>query len=516
MYLTKIKRIYFWMKHNDVKLYLKDNLDFPSLDFEWTDEDNKQFFNFIHKNASQDFLHKKENLLYIREEFAYYFQPVGYILFKINATQIRLKVFPYTVEAQKSQNITAVINIINANQDSILKAYHGKSDQIYIKGKLRNKICDYTQAIDNERVNHKELVRFSVRKALELKDEDLIMLKHDCIFIKLCDVTKKRSLTKSQENTVANRYNGISEDEMIAFNREHFASQSHKLTKNFFLLTAKLFIKKYFLNSTITNQDYEKKVFPYIQLIITKQLIDKFDNCEDFFKGFAGYLFRIHFEDVFRNIAEIMLEEVAASNDNMIEFLKYYSLNVIIINNQKYQVPNLTTEDGRKWNVVTILSIVRVYIKAKLSMKKLQTAIDDKESQIMSMSINGLSPVEHSKKIDLELKEIVDLLIRNEHILEKYYDSLQLSKSEEQKETLKMEISLIKAQMQELREEKKVLANKSIKRIQINKFIALEQDVDTLNRTFEKDKKILEQNRVSFESIKGALTKALISKKHLV
>lgn len=504
------------MKHDDLKLYLKNNLKTPSLEFTWSDEDNRRFFNFIKKNASKDFLTKKENLLKVREVFAYYFQPVGYIIFKINQTQIRLKVFPYTVEAQESQNVSAVVDIIHKNRGFIINSYNGKDDQIYIKGELRDKICAYTQSINNEKVNNKELVRFSVRKALELKNEDLIMLKHDSIFVKLCDITKKPRISKSQENTVANRYNGMSEEDMIAFNKEHFASQPHKAVKIFFLLTAKLFVEKYFLKENISNQDYEKKVFPYIQLIITKQLIDKFDNCEDFFKGFAGYLFRIHFEEVFHNIAELVLEEIAISNSNMMEFLKYYSLNIIIINNRKYQVPNLTTEDGRKWNVVTILSIVRVYIKAKSNMRTLQELIDEKESEIIAMSTHGLSPIEYGKKIDLETKKIVDLLIKHENMLDKYYDSMQLATSEKQKERLRVEINLMKNYMQELREEKKVLLNKSIKRVEINKFIALENSVDTMNRAFEKDKKILDQNRASFESIKNALTKALISKKHLV
>ena len=503
--------MYYLMKYEDIKFYLKQNLKSPSLEFEWTDEDNEKFFIFIQENSPAKFLHAKENLLVIREAFSSYFEDVGYIVFKIKNNQIRLKVFPYSVEIEKSRNVDKIINILEENQDSIISGYKGKDDQIYLDTNLRDKIFAYTKKIENEHVNDKELVRFSVRKGLELKDEDLIMIKKDCIFVKLCDITKKHA--KMKKAVLDRRFNGIDEEEMQEFCKEHFKNQENR---NFFLITAKLFVEKYFLEKNINNHDYEKKVFQLIQSIMTEQLMNKFDHCEDFFKGFAGYIFRRNFETLFQYIAELILHEVSISNSYMIEFLKYYSLNVIVIDGRKYETPSLRTDGDLKWNVISMLSIVKVYLKTELSIKHMQHNIDTKNAEIMDLSIDGLTPVEYNRKNTDEINKIVHTLIDYERTLESCYDSLMLAKDESEKQELEREISLLKKHMQELREEKKTLLHKSIKRITINKFIELEKNVASMMRGLDKESRMLDQNKDSFKSIKSSLVKALISKKRLL
>lgn len=504
------------MEYQKIKSYLRNNLQSPSLNFDWTQEDNDNFFSFVRKNASPDFLTKKENLLKVREAFAFYFQPVGYIIFKINSTQVRIKVFPYNTEAKKSKNVAEIVNIIDNNKNSIIKDYHDRDDQIYIKGDLRDLICDYTKTITDEKVNSKELVRFSVRKAFELKDEDLIMLKHDCIFVKLCDISKRRNPVDEEQGGIANRFNGISEEEMVVFNKEHFSSKTNRVTHDFFIQTAKLFIEKYFFEKSITNQDYEKKVFRYIQLIITDQLMNMFDNCEIFFKGFAGYIFRIHFEEVFKNISELMLAEMVNANEYVVDFLKYYSLNVIVVDGKKYQVPSIETDGGLKWNVATMLSIARVYTKANSRIIEMQDTIEKKDFQMIEMCIDGLTPVEYNNDIEKEKKELVEMLLENDRKLEKEQDSLRFIKDENEKNEIKETISAIKRQNKILKDEKKLLQNRFIKRIEVNKFIALDKELNMIERALHKEEKILEQNKDSFESMRKALTKALISKKHII
>ncbi|WP_455756276.1 hypothetical protein [Sulfurimonas sp.] len=494
------------MKYDDIKFYLRSNLSNPSLEFEWRDEDNKGFFTFIKEKFPKKFLNEKENLLTIREAFASYFEPVGYILFKINKNEIKLKVFPYSVEVKKSKNVDKIINILDENKNSIVNSYKGKDDQIYLDSKLRNKIFSYIYTIEDEHVNAKELVRFSVRKGLELQNEDLIMLKEDCIFVKLCDITKKKKVADR-------RYNSIDEKEMQDFCEEHF---KNKENKNFFFITAKLFVEKYFLEKNINNHEYEKKVFSLIQLIITEQLMNKFDHCEEFFKGFAGYIFRRNFTDVFEYIAELILYEVSISNNYMIDFLKYYSSNIIVINSKRYKTPSLETDGELKWNVISMLSIVKMYLKAKLAIKSMQYDIDKKNAEIMNLCVNGLSPVEYNDKNTEEKNKIIHILLDFERSIDNCYDSLKFAKNENEKKEIEKEIDLTKKHMQEMRKQKKELLNKSVKRSDINKFLELEKNVASISRRLEKEKKIFNQNKDSFESIKHALVKALISKKQLV
>ena len=498
------------MTYLDLKLYLKKNLKSPSLDFVWSQKDNEQFFAFIKANTKPDYLKKDKNLLKIREVFQEYFEPVGYILFQIKNFQINIKIFPYTLEPKDSVNVDPIIDIIEDNEDLVIDNYNGQYNQILIKNKLREKIFKFVEKIENEKINKKELVKFAVREAFNLKDSDIVMIKQETIFIKLFDIKNKKEISLEEQNTIANRFNGIDEEELRVFNKEHF---SNKESKGFFKLIAKLFVDRYFLGKTIDNEEYEKNVFSYIQLIIYEQLIDTFDYSDEFFKGFSGYIFRIHFKEVFEGIAELILAKVASANSYMTNFLKYYSLDIVVFDGVKYKVPNLVAQNGLKWNVVSMLSIVKLYTKTKSSINVTNHTIDIKEDEISELYIGKLSPVEFNRQIIEQKNKIIDALVKQDREIEKYYDSLKLSKDDEEKDNLQKEISIMKKEMHELRKKRDELKNQYISKIEVNKFISLDKEIDSLLRQLKHEERILKQNEEAFNSIKNSLVKALTSKK---
>jgi hypothetical protein len=497
----------------NLKLYLKKNLEFPSLDFIWSEEDNHNFFTFLAKNYSEDYLKNNENLLKIKEAFKDYFEPVGYILFQIKNYKIRLKIFPYKKEPEESENIDAIVDIIDENEDLVVNDYNGRSDQILIKDELKRKIFAYVDTLNDEKIHKKELVKFAVREAFELTKSDIVMVKQESIFIKLCEIVKKHEILENEKNSIANRFNGIDEEELSAFNTEHFSSRGDR---DFFIHVAKLFVNRYLIEKNISNLEYEKNVFGYIHSIITQQLILTFDDCEEFFKGLSGYVFRIHFEEVFENVAEAILAEVAMSNQYMIDFLKYYSLNIIVINERKYKVPVLEAQNGLKWNVLSMLSIVKLYMVTKSKIKAINYELDNKNDEIETLIIDGLTPVEYNKKHMEDKKRLAKEMTDTEKKLEKYKDSLSLTKDEKKRASLQNDISSIKKNIRLLKEENKMLLSRDINRAKINKYIMLEKEVDSMSRNLKREEKLLEQNEESFKSIKFALVKALISKKQLV
>jgi len=501
------------MTSSKLNFYLKENLDSPSIDFTWTEENNKKFFAFISENTDADYLKETKNLLKIKEAFQKYFEPVGYILFQIKDYKIRLKVFAYTLEPKDSLNVGAIVNIIDGHEHLIVDDYNGRDDQIFIKDELRQKIFDFVDTIKDEKVNKKELVKYAVRESFELKNSDIVMVKTDSIFIKMCDIVQKYNVVDAEKNIVERRFNGIDEEELHSFNKEHFSS---KEDKKFFHLVGKLFVDRYLLEKNINNLEYEKNVFGYLQSIITEQLINTFDNCEEFFKGLSGYIFRIHFEEVFKNIAELILDELVISNKYIIDFLKYYSLDVIVIGGVKYKVPILEAENGLKWNVVSMLSIVKLYIKTKSTSKLLNKAIDKKEEEIISLYQDGLSPAEYNNKLIELTNTNGKKVVTCEYKLDVCYDSLKLSKDDDEKNKLKKEISSIKKDLQNLKVEKGELSNKSISRSDINKAIAIEKEIDQMRKLLKREERVLAQNDTSFQSIKMALVKALISKKQRI
>ncbi len=490
--------------------YLKANLSSPSLNFTWTDEDNKNFFIFLEENTDSDYLKKKNNLVDIKQAFTEYLETIGYILFQIRNYKIRIKVFPYSTKPEKSLHRDAIVDLINGNEHLIINDYNGKENQIYIENELKEKIAAYVETIENEKVNKKDLIKYAVRETFKLKQEDIIILKKDCIFIKLCDISKKDSIKNNEKQIEERRYNGIDEEELHEFNREHF---SNKENKEFFELVAQLFVSKYFNEKNINNQEYEKNVFSYVQLIITEELMNTFDHCENFFKGFSGYIFRKNFHEVFAHIAELILSEVAMSNIYMIDFLKYYSLNTLVIGAHRYQLPTLEADNGLKWNVVSMMSIVKLYVRTNSTSKAMIYDLDKMNVELTSLSVDGLSPIEYkSKNID-EKNKLSKLMIKYESDLDKCRDSLSVTKDETKKSEFKEELEFIKENMQKVREENQQLLKKRVDRADINKFIALDKEIISMNRALKREEKILNQNLDSFHSIQNALVKALISKK---
>ena len=76
------------MLDSELKFYLKTHLQKPTIDFKWSDEDNTNLFAYFNKTCAKECLLDAQNQLRIKQAFKEYFEPVGYILFKMNENQI--------------------------------------------------------------------------------------------------------------------------------------------------------------------------------------------------------------------------------------------------------------------------------------------------------------------------------------------------------------------------------------------------------------------------------------------
>lgn len=497
----------------ELRVYLKTHLANPSIDFKWSDEDNSNFFAFLDEKFTHHSLQTDENQFKIKQAFKEYFESVGYILFKLKDKQIRIKVFPYKIEPKESINLDAILKILQDNEELIEYDYKGNENQISVSKELKEKLYDFVNSIANEEINRKELVRYAVTHFFELKNSDIVIIKDDQIFIKILDDKNRRIVTEDEKNTIANRYNGINEEDLKAFHRDFFSKQENK---DFFYFVAKTFVGIYLVEKKIDNFTYEKNVFAFIQSIVLEQLTNTFNHNDDFFRGFSGYIFRIHFKEVFGHISYFILIEIAASNSYMINFLKYYSLNIIVLDGLKYQVPQLETEGGLKWNVISMLSIVKIYVKIKTSIDIAKKDIADINNEIQALYIADLPPLEYQNIIIKEKEKVSDQIVQCEKKVEKFYDSLDLEKDEEKKALFKKEIQEMKEEMRELRETKNKLTSKMLKTVIITEYNALRNEMDGILRQMQREKKVLEQNEKSYLSIKNALAKALASKKVLI
>ncbi len=407
------------------------------------------------------------------------------------------------------QSLDDFIELLENQEEDIIYDYKGKSNQILIKSSLVKQIVHFIKK-QNSKESLSDLVKAYIRAAFELTNNSVVISKNGHIFIKIIDETVKKQVAEEEKNTVKNRYNGIEEEELESFYKEFFEEEENQ---DFFFMVAKEFFEKYFIEKHISNDEYERKAFSYIHTITLQKLMELYDDEDGFFLGFAGYIFRIHFKEVFTYIAELILNEMALSNQEIIDFLNYYAQDIVLIQGNKYKVPNIEAENGLRWTVPSMLSIVRIYTKAKNNIDSFRKETKRLRHEVQKFYINGLSPIKNNELLKAEktsLEVQIDELNQKLNILHSKIDRI---KDEKQKTMLKEEIYKQQNRLQILRRKREKTIKNIVKKSNLMQYIALQKEIDRLSRKIQRENKILKQNEEAYESIKTSLVKALISKK---
>jgi len=497
------------MINSKLKIYFKTNLDKPSIHFKWTNEDNENLFNYLDANFTDTQLQETKTQLEIKQSFREYFEPIGYILITLKDKKIKLKVFPYKIQAKDSRNIDAIMDILEENEDLIEENYNQKEDLVSLNAKLKNKIFNFLEA-DNEEINNKELVKYVIREYFELEARDIVIVKSNQIIIKLLDDQSIHEVAEEDVNTIANRYNGINEDDLKSFYDDIFSKDEHE---DFFYFVAEEFVQVNMINKIMDNRTYEHMVFPSIQAIITEKLINSFDYNEEFFKGFSGYVFRLHFKEVFSYISDLILTKLSDSNDYISNFLKYYTMSVVILNGKRYKVPEIEASDGWKWNVSSMTPVIKVYIKAENTLLKLENELSSLEERISNLYVAKTSPVIYNNTLNKEIDSLRQEVTFSAKRLNTYVSTL---KDDTSNMKLKKEIHEIRKDLADFNSEIDLLSSKVIAKDIVLKYTDLKRNIDSKTRQKEREEKVIKTNQSSFDSISEALVKALTSKKVLI
>lgn len=495
------------MVYKKIKFFLKTNIEKPSIDFKWDNKYNNKLFSFLNEECPNEDLSIDENKDKIKRAFRKYFEPVGYVLLKLKENEIKLKIFPYKIKVEDSINVEPLITILEYNQDCIEYDYNGKEDLISLNTKLKDLLNNFVNDIKNEEINKKDLVKYAIREAFELTERDIIIIRDDRIIIKLLDDASMDNVPYDEQNTIANRYNGINEDDLKSFYDDVF---SKNVDEDFFYYAAEIFVNTELLENKIDNLTYETNVFQMLHSIIKEELTNEFDHNEEFFKGFAGYIFRIHFKEVFSYITELILEELSERNDYIYEFLKYYSPDIVVLNGHKYRVPVIESENGSRWTVATMLSIVKVYMRASINLRELEDDIQELNNEVSELSVGGMSPVAYNTSLNKKIDEIKQ---ESNYAARRLDECLGSFVSNGDNAKHKDEVSEIRHNIKRLREEKEKLENSKVSSDIVNEYTDLKREIDSMKRQAHREEIIIEKNSESFNIIKDALTKALTSKK---
>jgi len=403
------------------------------------------------------------------------------------------------------------VAIIEEHEDDLIYDYKGKENQILLKSPLVRKLATFIhEHLESEEYTLKDIVKAYIRAAFELSDNAVVINKSGHIFIKIIDETVQQKVDEKDKNTVKNRYNGVNEDELKSFYTEFFDDEENS---EFFQEVAQEFVTTYLLKKKISNEEYEQYVFSYIHKIILNKFLEIYDDDENFFLGFAGYVFRIHFKEVFELIAELILDEVAIANPVITDFLSYYTHDILVINGTKYKIPPIEAENGLRWTIPSMLSVVKIHTKTKHTIKALTQKRDKLKKEVERFYVNGLSPIKSNERLqtkkhalDTKIEKLTFQLNRFNEKLEKATEALNIK-------NIKEEIYFIKEKLRELRVSREDIVKKTVKQQELIKYISLQKELDSINRKLQREKKTLEQNAEAYSSIRKALAKALISKK---
>ncbi|WP_455756572.1 hypothetical protein [Sulfurimonas sp.] len=391
-------------------------------------------------------------------------------------------------------NYEDLLDIVYDNEEYIEHGYKSKDEQILIHKELVLKIVDFLKNINLSDIDINKAMEILFRDILELKKSDTVVVKENYIFI-------KQTVKKVPK---------VDESELESFYKSSFSGND---VEDLFLDVAELFINEYFTDGHISNHEYERIGFKLIKRLIAQELEKDFLCAKDFYIVFAEYIFNKNLRLIFDLIAETLLKEVAFSNTEVIEFLKYYSQDIIVVGGKRYKVPELTAENGLRWNVVSMLAMVKTYIKVRESIIESEEQIESLNAEIKSLHIDGFSPIAHNAEVLKEYAEIEDDIKENAHQIEIVHDSLKILKTPEDIFETNKELDNLKDIRMELKQEKAAtLAEKASARTVAN-YEKLIKEVETINRDSKAKYRILEQNKSSFDSIKKALIKALVSKK---
>ncbi len=404
--------------------------------------------------------------------------------------------------------------LIDTNEKLVYENYNDKEDQILIDKKLTEEMLAKIASFVADENLQKETLKKVLRELFELQPQDLLILKDGYIFIKLVSELEQK-IPQGRKSSHEARYNGYDEKELIEFYNDFFTPQEvDTLIKE----VAQEFVKRFIIKKHISNEEYEKRVFAHIKNLFYEKLVKRFENDDEFLMGFAGYIFRINFEKLFIYLAEELLEKMAKGDQRVIDFLQYYSHDVIIQNGVKYAVPSIESPAGHKWKNVSILSIVRVYVNTKENIARLKHQIEKLQKKAKEFyTQDGKSPLELQKYIKEATLHLNNEINEHTKIIQNYQELLQnpALSTVERHETNK-KITLEKNEIQRLSEQKKNLSQISVPEHMVLQYQKNQRELDSLKRELINKLRVLEQNQKSYEEIKHALVKALIKKKRKI
>lgn len=502
------------------KEYFGDVVEKKLYDEEACKSINNNFLCFLKKYFRDSFI--DSNIITIQKFIVAHFYNIAEVKFEYDLENGRLfTLLPCDIKPKYESLLKPVINILNDNQNLIQYPYLDRNDQIAITDDL-TKMIDLQISEYLEIEERKKLIRSATRRALDLNEKDIILFLKDKIVIKIfkkIDNLNPQVSHPKKRDVSEYRYKGYNYEELEHYYNEFFSD--FKIEK--FLEELNIFLlKNEFDFGVINNTYFEKYSLSLINSVICKKLEDTIEEHNDFITGFAGFIFRRHFSDIFEKICKGLIEKILSNDENAKSFFGYYNGETVVLEGKRYLLPSIVSENGEKWNTSSAIVSSNVWVNADKTIKIAQSKFDfavEKLEKLIKMHTKALEKYETLiKKRDAVDEEIVILKEK----LNQDMQSLKLEGEDSQKsENLKTKIkkdSALEEKLKQMMISFAPLIQEAYQKVQEQEKECKKQKeiVDSLQKELEAINANLSKTIEKYNHFLKSLVKAVTTKKQLL
>jgi hypothetical protein len=316
----------------------------------------------------------------------------------------------------------------------------------------------------------KEFIKAKLKQEISLGEKDIIVFMGDKVVV-------RRFVESNGEKKAESRYNGLPKEELEIIRSKNFPDVESEFAMMKTIMEQAMREELNF--SVISFLYYEKNYIKVIQKYMMTFLAENMYEDENVLLGLVNLILRTHWNFVHKLMAEKILDLLSNKDSNAERFIKSYSGDVAFgADNVKYRLPEIIDENDKKWNAVSIFSLILQY-------KKGQDSIEQKKKSSIAYAEKIKQFEEDIQKMEEESDYIQGTVGAIESELTGYFDNEKL---------LNEELKYLRSEQKEASTESqknKYQNDISIKMLALKKVSFKQEDAMSRKKTIENQLKLL-------------------------
>jgi len=221
-------------------------------------------------------------------------------------------------------------------------------------------------------------------------------------------------------------------------------------------------------------------------------------------------------------IAIEIFEKITDKDTNARNFLNYYTGQIYVENGKRYIIPEIVTDDGKRWNINSLMSTASVWLRTRallLKSKAQYQNIDQKLSEIMPDYTSAKQHLDvHNHEHSLYLKKFKEVNQKVEEAMGQLNREIKTVMAITKESALEFQIRQDNQILKEIKQRLNILmtqkAEKEKKFIDIEKIhTELMRERSALSQKMQAFERDLAVGSDAFHSILSSVVKALMKRK---